>query len=98
MLDEKSSLFKNLKKREVLNYHNRLFVNLKHKPNIGEVISLHDRSVCKEKNPNLYQYLNNRKIFLCLRITDLCQSTYILNEKGFSILQLKCTQENHKNW
>jgi hypothetical protein len=97
-LDEKSSLFKNLKKRGVLDCSDRLFIKLEHKPCIGEVICLHQWSVNKEQNLNLYEYLNNRKTPLYFKIMDLCHTPYFLGKSLFNTLSLKCAQGDYKNW
>lgn len=97
-LDEKTQLFKNLKKRGFLDeYKNTLFIWLKLKPCIGELISIGASCVDDEK---FKTFLNNRNKNIVLRITDLCQRHMRLksDRDGIDCISLKCIEDDTANW
>ena len=99
-LDEKTPLFKNLKKRGFIDCDdNTLFIWLKSKPCIGELISINAYSV---HNEEFQRFLINRNKNIVLRITDLCQNFmhFKSDRDGDSIerLSLKCIEDPSVNW
>jgi hypothetical protein len=94
ILDQNTSLFKNLKKRGFIReYNNAIFIWLKNKPSIGEIIEISSRSTNDEK---FYTFLENRNKNIILRITDLAQSyTHLKTDKeGIDTLVLKCYEDS----
>lgn len=98
-LDEKTTLFKNLKKRGFIDcdYKNTLFIWLNLKPCIGELISIDPYCVDDNK---FKTFLFNRNKSIVLRIIDLCQNHMLLNgdEKGIDCIHLKCAEDISANW
>ena len=98
-LDEKTTLFKNLKKRGFINceYQNTLFIWLKLKPCIGELISIDAHCV---DDAEFQTFLRNRNKDIVLRITDLCQShmKLITDKEGINSIHLKCVEDASVNW
>lgn len=95
-LDEKSLLFKKLKKVNALNAGNYISIKLNNRPSIGEVICLHNLSISKESNINLHNYLL-KKLPLLLRIVDLQISVYFIDKEYLEVINLQCKQETLKN-
>ena len=98
-LEEKTKLFKNLKKRGFIDcdYNNTLFIWLNLKPCIGELISIDAYCVNNEK---FKTFLHNRNKPIVLRITDLCQKYMMLkgDKEGINCVYLKCEEDNFINW
>lgn len=98
-LDEKTTLFKNLKKRGFINcdYKNTLFIWLKLKPCIGELISID--AYCVD-DAEFKTFLCNRHKNIVLRITDLCQNYMMLksDKEGINCVHLKCVEDVSVNW
>ena len=92
-LPKNSYLFKTLMKKEIINNSSNgaLFIWLKNKPNIGELIEIN--FVTAGKNEKLSQYLCNINKSIIVRITDLKQSFTPMRENdGMNILNLKVPQ------
>jgi len=89
-LDKTSSLYKNLKKRGIIDaFGESLFIWLKYKPSIGELISIDACTIdgeCKLKT-----FLTNRHKSIILRITDLCQER--MYNSDIDVLRLKCYED-----
>ena len=98
-LDQKTTLFKNLKKRGFIDcdYKNTLFIWLDLKPCIGELISID--SYCVD-DKNFKTFLRNRNKDIVLRIIDLCQN-YMMSKaekEGINVIHIKCVEDASVNW
>jgi len=94
ILDKKTPLFKNLKKRGFTKgYSDTIFIWLTNKPNIGELIEITARST---RDEDFGLFLENRNKSIVLRITDLAQShTHLKSDKnGIDLLYLKCYEDS----
>lgn len=98
-LEKTSSLFKNLKKRGFLeDFDDTLFIWIKYKPAIGELIQITGSGHYSYEFRN---YLNNRNKPIVLRITDLLYIHHNLNRNdndGVNVLYLKCYEDSTINW
>jgi hypothetical protein len=94
-LPKTSYLYKTLRKKGIIEPRktsDALFIWLKHKPNIGELIEVN--FVSAGKNEKLSEYLSNRNKPIIVRITDLKQSfTPMENNDGMNILELKVYED-----
>jgi hypothetical protein len=93
ILDKKTTLFKNLKKRGFLDFQDSIFILLNNKPSIGELIEINSYSTSNEEFKKFLSYRNKSII---LRITDLSQTHFNLarDKMWLDILKLKCYEES----
>jgi hypothetical protein len=97
-LDKSSKLFKDLNKKKLLERGGKcLFVQMKHKPNVGELIYLDSCSVGKHED-ELINFFNNRRSRVIIRVDDLMIKTFNLKSESFTCIAIKCHEENNINW
>jgi len=96
-LEKTSSLYKNLKKRKFLDKHSgTLFIWLKYKPCIGELLSIERGTISDNIDIAFKSFLCNKSKPIMLRIIDLHQSR--MYNADIDVINLKCYEDKSVNW
>lgn len=91
-LNKSTYLFRTLKKRGFLEHWNdALYIELVHKPNIGELLDIGTQSNHRAKK--FRQYLLNRNKAIILRIDDLMSSSIITTDYKSTVINLKAHED-----